>query len=667
MTDQCLKCMEERNEFLKRLELARKFFGVLARAGETARDFFLWAHGHKVQFIPLFDFDVICGSLPSVIARHKIENPQYRLLSYSDLDLLLGPHSIFATLLLSGTCRFTLPPGTVTEIASSQRAMQGSLSATAESWMKAFQQANKTRNPESTLLLYSRQQSVTEVLLDEFLSFNRKFDDLRMLENIYSNHEPFENFVLEKSDRKVTMAYNDAIRYLKERRESKPRNNRCDALNISSVVRMFNNPQIVYDARPAPLFITETKEVHDLSMRWDWYDLSQFNKQPPILFNRVVFLQVYLGFLAYHDFSNSIAAKEVSLFIRESRRLEGQYRKLADEVASSLEGRQGPQGDSRLPKEWRFQCEAIEVDQRDFDNYWGRVTQRVPLAGEHDRVLFINLLENNTFRRSLCERIGRRIKKGEWDGLLAELRSYCRPEFDIWRLLNEYYASTGLHYEIDVQRNYCLTYKENIGELLHEEFIGTPVTKFKKERLFQEHEFRFLVHRRNVSTSSVLCVDTWRYEGHPAYLSILWSHVCDKKTLWKYLSNLAFQMGYREDREEDFLVEEFPIPQGPKKNTASNKSLYRNVLPIQNQTTSFEITFNGYTLFADVVPIESLEMQTGIVVPLMEVARIPLDDLAETISETSIFPISVFDTRHLLKTLLNLVSVVPDLPEEANA
>jgi len=641
------------------LRRARMYFRMLARAGESANIFYSWIVKHRVRFVPLFDFDVICGSLPSVVARQRIEDSQSGW-GRSELNLFLGPHSIAAPFFVSGDYKFTLPFGTLHEIFQTRKDLHGTLHKSAESWLGAFQRAMETRDPDSTLLLNSRHQTVSEILVDEFSSFTKGFDDVRLLEAIYSKHEPFENLVLEKPDQNVTRALKQSEKMLNERRKGKTLNNRCDALNISCVVRMFNNPVVLDKERPVPMFITETKELRDLDRGENWYDLSPFSEQPPTLFHRIIFLQVYLGFLAYHSFSEQIAAKEANLFARQARQLESKYARALEILESGTEEQGGHRREICPPQDFRYQCEAIEVTRRDFDDYWGCIIKRNSFSAEQDRILYINLLENRHFRNSIRARIGWQIKKGDWDGLVSELKLFKHPDFDSWRLLQYYSERAANQPEIDTLRDYTFTFKKNMGNLLCEERVGTSIDKFNKRRLQEEHELRFLIHHCNISSGCLLCMDTWRYAGqHNACLSFVWSHDCDKQTLWRSLRKFGTRVGRRESGVAPIRLEEFPQMASSEPEAMQKQLKDGGQCRLRDRTDSFELNFGNHVLFADVTPVDSVEMQAGLVVNLAEAGSLPVEEIASVIADTSLLPISKRDCQVLVRRLLALVTEIP--------
>lgn len=621
---------------------SKHFFFTLARAADDARKCFQWAHRCGASFIPLFDFDVIYGSLPSVVARQYLEQPnagRNRLIS------AIGPHSIANLLLHTGQHHFTLPFGTVTELLESRKSFHGSLTVKAESWVRAFDNATRTNNPESTLLVNSRQQAVADVLLDEFISFTKEFDDVRLLEGIYQQHEPFETLVSIGGDKKPEKAYLTAVDLLNARRKGKTRNNRCDAINLSCVVRMFNNPKQLDSKRPrlVPLFISETKDVCDIGKEDnEWYDFSRFKEQTPNIYYPSAFIQVYLSVLAYADYSYDRARRNAEQLANQARTIEKKYAKVLDRCE---EGRCTTKGSICSD------CRATEIKRAEFDENWAPITQRLGLSSKQDRIQYMNLLQNPHFRTSVRRQISHHIQNSDWDSLIAELQGYKNSEFNSYDLLRRWGAPRPT--EINSLADFSVTFRANAGSLLCDEALGRSPEHISAASNLDDLDIRILAHRWR--SSCVLCLDVWQYKDEDAFCALVWAHDLDTTTLWTTALSMADNVFFAKSETSSFVLSQFP-----KQNKGRIEQVPVTLDSVLNPATEyFELSHGTRVLFADTVPAESVEMQFGFALPLTDIHVFQDRKFSQLVSDSSIIPVSESDCRELIRKLCDIARKLP--------
>jgi len=640
--------IEHLRAFLPSLRHLGRLHKLLGKASESVRNFCSWGHRQRTRFIPLFDFDIVCGALPSVATRNFIKS--YDLHRSRSMWPQLGPHSVAATLLNLGHFKFSLPLGALAELMARQEELQTGISKSAEDWIRAFEHTMNRPDPGAKLLSTSTgQASVENVLLDAFLDLASDFDDVRVLESVTAKHVPFGNLVLDIYDSKVPRSFQETAKRLDKLRPWASRNNRIDAINISNVVRMFNHPVLEkVGERPMPLLITETKEVFrvfsEATEEESWYDLSPYNEQPPLILQRVMFLQLYWHFLTDCQFAMRTAAREAILFARESNKLASQYLLVSDLIESLID----PDVPDR-PRifEVEYQLDWLVEQQRVFDNDWGRVVINSIRSAEQDRISYVNLLRNDHFRSHLAHSIGEKLKKKHWEGAIRQLQEF-RQDFEFWQLVDEYTrrpivvntsASSTPSTEAEVQREYRISFDVNTGESLLTERPGRDLGKAGSIDLNQSHELRFLVHRRKVSNACVFCADSWLYDTEPRipFLAIAWAHRCDTRTLWEKAQPILRSFFDSTSDENALALKTFgPTAMAEKALTATRSDVLQ--ANVEENCVYVELSRARRVVYADLVSEDSLEMQLGIVFPRQELSDIPLRLIADFISTTNINP-----------------------------
>lgn len=646
--------------FLPSLKRLGRLYRVLAGSGESVKMFCDWSVRHRTRFVPLFDFDVVCASLPSIAAERRIE--EIESLRFGSLWLELGPHTLAATLLNRGPFTFSLPLGSLAELMSKREGAKTGLTRSAKHWSQAFEQAANAPDPPSRLLTQARNQPSAETqLLDAFVNMARQYDDVAILDTFCDRHVPYQNLVLDRYDTKVKRSFEMTEAKLNSIRPKVRNNNRRDAINVSNVVRMFNHPvQEKSGERPMPMFITETKEVFDIfemGKEESWYDLSAYAEQPPRFFKRLLFLQIYWFFVTDCQFRMRTASREALLFAQQSNKLASQYLQASELIEELLDTRVNPR---RQVFEIEYQLDWLVEQQRVFDDDWGTAIIRTLRSGEQDRISYINLLHNSHFRSGVSRSLKERIAHKEWGGIIEQLRGF-RPDFEFWKLIDDY-TRTQILIGTDIDQEFRFTFDDNSGESLLWERPGRKLSKLAKGELDKVHELRFLVHRRNVSNACVLSADSWQYNGaategdlNTSFIAFVWAHGCDKRLFWERAASFISCFFAFGENVAPISLREFRDTGMVEINISSATTEKVLSVTFGVRTAYLELCQGERVLYADLFPEDSLEMQVGVVFPRLHLGSLPTGEIASFIARTSIIPLGSDDCLAILKKLSTVI------------
>ena len=185
--------------FMQRLNRSYNYFLRLCTVSQTCQTSYQWLEVNKANPMPLLDFDVICGSLPSMaIEQHAQESE-----SFSDEDLLLlrdmpGPYTI--RYVLGGLKELYLPQGTISDLLNWKERKSGDLSVRAKTLLEKLDQAASTGDPK--ILLGDRQvneMQIIDILRDEISNISNRHEDLSQLDMIVEKASPINDQFLKKS------------------------------------------------------------------------------------------------------------------------------------------------------------------------------------------------------------------------------------------------------------------------------------------------------------------------------------------------------------------------------------------------------------------------------------------------------------------------------------
>jgi hypothetical protein len=666
------------NLLILKLRRSASFYQRLANAGKHSAQMFAWLDQNSAKSIALLDFDVVCASLPTKVAQQHLGARDIEA-GFSQLESLFGPHSLSTVLCASNEAPFSLPYGTLYELIDERSKLEKRLFSEARNWFSLFETASQSSSPADLLLQKSRGASIAEQMLDGFIKFAHDYEDSYVLERIYSNHEPFDTLVMEVFDERAQRAYETVLTRLQDARAEFPQNNRRDALNVECHVRHFNHPNWLRGKRPVPFLITETTVLKSQDFDDDWYDVSYFDQKPPALVNRRFFLQVFRSLLTAHDNLERVAIDEAELLSNQAARLSNSIGSVLARLtrpARAVEPVQGRIAKSRrhsseVPPvkdvfpadqaqeltsiELALEIENIDSRRRAFDEYWGQFFRGTLLARQHDATMLLNLLDNPTFRASVCQQMSQHIERRDWNRLIKNLRLPQHPDYDTFDVLAKFGRLDPVQISKRGFRDLHLSFGLNEGLLLCEAKPGANLDSFDRTLLEQEHELRFWAHRLRSKNGAVLAFDTWRYDRsrRSCYNAIVWAHRFTVEEAVGMGIRLLDQNELRIEKEAVYTIKQFApgwdevktLPRGEYSTKQLRKKIWK-------KTRHFELQRGSLLFFCDLQPIDSLETQAGIVFPCGRLTPAGIAAMSTEIESSSILPISAAECRAAVAFIL---------------
>ena len=101
-------------------------------------------HFNATRWVPLLDFDVICGALPTFALHRQIERQAVSGPNSFSFEPI-GPNSL--RLLLSNLEDYSLPPGSIGELLTHQGRLTCQVSEKAKAFLSVLGKARESQNP----------------------------------------------------------------------------------------------------------------------------------------------------------------------------------------------------------------------------------------------------------------------------------------------------------------------------------------------------------------------------------------------------------------------------------------------------------------------------------------------------------------------------------------
>ena len=406
-----------------RLNLAQAQCGMLKLAAATCAVNFGWlAFGEDGLYIPLLDFDVICGALPSVVLQEAVDSEKMDL-SCDPLCQLIGPN--VADLVLRSVREFSLPPGTAGELVCRRTSTHRGVSAKGSSFLEKLRAAQQASDPFKEIV--SRLGPVGEVqdvIRDAVSDITFLISDLDLLDRVVSAAKPFEDLVTRDYDKNSSRALIAVYSYLQGVRQNKDMQNFSDALNVACSVWAFNKPGPTGSHRRLPVLISQTAPVtkyREESSRWLH---NEVNDLWPTVIADAHYLIISENLMRKAK-CYGFGASHARALEQDIDKLDDVYRSLRKWYAQRI--RSGvPASDISVDELPQHLLDYLWIQRQSLQDSWGEVLFPVAKATEFDRIEYVNRI----ISPSVCELI-RKSNPNALRELEHNLRRSASPYLDI--------------------------------------------------------------------------------------------------------------------------------------------------------------------------------------------------------------------------------------------
>jgi hypothetical protein len=279
-------------------------------------------------------------------------------------------------------------------------------------------------DPLQYLAANAPQRSVLATIRDQLGSFLNGSNELRMLDSVLENALSIDN-ILARPAANTAATLNLANEYLALARPDKASNNLNDALNFTTLWRIFNTIWTIEEKTIAPILITETIPVERLSLHQSEFRLP--NAEDVWLVTSPYHLLFEIGLTPENIGSAELAEQEAMLLEGESRALARAHTSLADRAKS---------------KDWSMEqlrkdphMELVSLAKSKFYDRYSWLTGEYLASEEIDIVSTANYVETRHFK-SVLHRLNAKAKDKVRDSL-RQLNSYLSDTIAERRLMRE--------------------------------------------------------------------------------------------------------------------------------------------------------------------------------------------------------------------------------------
>jgi hypothetical protein len=602
-----------------------------------------WLSVHSVGSIPVLDFDVICGALPSAALEMAAETASGL---HDDLvPPLVGPHTV--RLILKSSRDICLPIGTVAELLERVATLKKSLSARAQSFLETI---SKLRDPGAVSSL-ARQISLEEfpeLLFQELSGYEQNAEDVTLLSSLLSRNTPFEQLVGHERETKNIDAFKATLHYLDDERHWRPHQNLFDAYNVACAVEIFNNPSERGPKRRIPLFISDTERLTSWSLN-PWLRKADVESLPDLSHNRL-FLVFYQGLVARNYGALNIAQDEAGLLTSELTSIADVLKNLLHKAHSIVTHRGLAENDLQLadlpePTVLRLQHKVGRLT-----STWNDVLQPVAKSEEYDRVHYLNQFVRPHFLKAINTQGSERAMAVH--AIISGIDRFRREHHTFWELIQEHANSRPYEVsQVSFSSLVEVSFTVNDGSLLSETRPGFDrAHALRKWGAGWTHEVATAAHIR-ISPEALM--SSYRTEfGH---IAVRWTHNVELRKLialsFRFFENT-------EGRAKSILTRCYSCP-GIHSTQIDSSMLLADTFPAQLTDAEYlEFEGNGgVVLFADKEPIDGEEKQIGVVAHPKALKSPVIIEIGRMVAMSSFMPLSEELAAYVVPRLLESIEV----------
>lgn len=608
------------------LRSALKHFVQLQNAANQCHVMLRWFGSHRAQHLPVLDFDVVWGALPSAARMPSFDKREGETGLWSPSQLT-GPHTVRA--ILENASKLCLPIGTFAELTDCVTLTRREVSSTAASFVERIGRlADYGAIPSMvTDPAGLRLEKLLDSLVLDLADASAHFDDLSLLEGLKERNIPYEELVRtdERSTAKSTEAFKASLTFLTETRGARKRqNNLYDALNVACTVQIFNSPKTRDAGRPLPLFITETERLGRFTVS-PWLNLD-YDRMPELTHDGL-FLMLFQGLMAESDDNIQIASDSAGVLVRRVNELFDLLQRIVEfELVHDTLSSSG--------------FSLLELAHRKHDEImrrWRGVLCPAARAREFDRTHAINTVLRQRIKSIIRNTMDPNSSRRGVEIFLESIRQFESDHHQFWKAL----VAAGRSSPQDVRPSsvFRTEWQLNDGSLLSDRAI--PVSPPAAAKKFGAQWRKQVCLAAYVDFYQVaiirLCLDDG---GRPA---LVWAHNRDIEQLLYLLFEFC---GLEQDKALPITLYSSEgcvhalVRAGRLEEVHAQALLKTDFVSAQGPDC---------VLFADIEPIDGADMQIGIV---SSTTTLPAQRLDALIERTSSVPVDTAMVRPVLARMV---------------
>jgi len=584
------------------LSAVLKYIHALGTAALACRHNFTWLELSNGNTIPLFGPDLLAAALPSLGQMRATYNPPQDT-SDSQINEFLGPNTLkhFITV-----CpRYSLPQGTLLELTNLQKQSRQDTLKHSEDLERSFHQTIATLSRRT-----ARARAIdVSAIADQFAAFSSGIQEFDLLTSVLNRATPLEDLVSSKRAMFDRPAYETFFSQLQKDRHGTPESNHCNAINAGIIVSLVNNSfrdsQLLL-----PVLISNAEVMLDNSRLIEKsLQLRDLHAHLPSLVGNTMFFILFQTISNKVDRSFGIGADHCAQIQITCDRIGHLIEELLGQIPS--DAMELPLTDGVIEYHYLALRAEISFLLRD----WGPTFTPLAHAEQLDRIGWMNSILSNRYVNILPAPSSQRMKRS-----IQTLRDHLREridrsEFWQWASSISIFDKNGKPSKAD---RYCVyTMVPN---------DGTPLTMVKDEHpmepidpsiLAGEHNVRVLARSESWEPTSAIAIDSWRTNrSRVRWLRFVWLHNSDLEYLWNRAVSAMRVLLSPKDVPRDRLKFRFFTSRGLLKGSHRPGCWKLPIGRFDSETIGFfDVKMADFTFYADIVPLEDIELQAGLIVP----------------------------------------------------
>jgi hypothetical protein len=594
------ECCQILFQLEQELKIARSIGDAARKCEANYRFFDLKKMRRPVSFL---DFDIICGSIKPFVLDRISKNSGI----HNDMPLseILGPHSL--QYFLSKLDEYCLPPGSVIEILNTKQKLTNKLTEAGNSFLAFLKTLKDKENPLSYVTEKYPTSKLNEIIDKELNQMKEYLCNLEFLGSALDRSIPIEEF-LGDSRPDLSNQFSTVYEYLQKERPLRSVNNFNDALNISALIWFYNCNNIEVKKVPFPILISQTSQLLNLAeiIRNDLIAQQAISFQ---FINNYHYLFISQSLMYNNRDRFKLIADQASTLAIEIEAVRQSYEKLIEAIQK---------GEIRYDDYNNEKWQILSLNYSQFNIDWDWLFKSYQKSSLYDNIYYNNLLGSDevaamlsNFRFDDNKTINNSIEK-----TLAIIEQSLKSNHALESILF-HTNNIALQNESNLLQQLFhfvpISIMEDFGDYycdltpLHSSSANTSFAEFlnKGNRIF-------VLPRYLSSKGAIFSLELKMMNAGRTQIAISWPHSSNNQNLLNSFSN--FICGY--DSENHVCTFTFFTNKGEEINRYGNiydKEITKHLLKNINDSDFLEIKANKFAVFADVQPLDNLELQAGLI------------------------------------------------------
>jgi hypothetical protein len=570
------------------------------------------------------------------------DEPQY------PFESLVGMHTIRYH--LANVEHYCIPPGAAADLLTQQRRLTGRLSDGARTFLRTIEEAGRSQDPIGMIRARSgKSDTIPQILRENLLSIASGVEEKLVLDSALEKCVTILDFDLMQNRLPPGRVFSRTVRFLNGvRQRTGATSDVNDGINMEMVAQLCANGAHYRGVGILPCLFTHTDPLVNLGM--DVMRHLGVPQDAPHLVSRYPYLIVSQGLRLRTENRHELAAQEARLLGTEVAGLDQAIQR----VLSCL--KQLPEHEQELAHIPSEDWDLLLLKTQSLLSSWPEIFGPAKDLLSKDRVNYLNGLMSDDICQKLSSGSAETVRMGVAQ-LAQRIRTARSPVYELQRLAGNANAAIAIesgYRPLLASSTICAI--QNSGPALEDLKVGqcTP-SNVCVDSLRAVHDIRFIAHCPTVSSGALIALDSWREEAdrHGRACAFIWPHEEDAEAL--ILAGVALVHIFTAVGEQEFMryrvVDQEEVLEAQTKYKDASlflRSLFRSRCRMAEY---FELTSNIVTFFGEVQTAGSSEKQLGLKFHRASLRGAPLHALAQSVSETSIYPLDSEFYRELLSRL----------------